>query len=266
MLAIHGWLDNCGSFDALIPLLPKNLRIVAVDIPGHGLSSAFPPDIAYNYIDTLIAVERLTKQLGWTGKFSFLTHSLGGATASLYAGVFPERVDKLVLLDIVRATPTRPDTVDVRLRKTVGKLLKYEAAILAGPEAPFSYEEAVEKSISGSFGSLDETACHFLFKRGLRKVDGGHVFSRDRRLMAAPLAFIPKQDQLILARKTTAAVLVIKFKDGPYFEDPQDYAEHVEALRTSSRNVIYAEVDGKHHIHLTNPESIAPMISDFFNS
>ena len=29
-------LDNAGTFDALIPLLPKNLRIVAVDIPGQG--------------------------------------------------------------------------------------------------------------------------------------------------------------------------------------------------------------------------------------
>ena len=44
------------------------------------------------------------------------------------------------LLDIIRATPTRPESVDVRLRKTVGKLLKYEAAILAGPEKPFSYD------------------------------------------------------------------------------------------------------------------------------
>lgn len=262
---MHGWLDNCASFDALIPLLPKNLRIVAVDIPGHGFSSPFPPDIAYNYIDTLLAVERLSKHLGWT-KFSFLAHSLGGATASLYAGVYPEKVDKVVLLDIIRATPTKTEMVDVRFRKTVGKLLKYEAAILAGPEKPFSYEAAIEKSISGSFGSLDEKACHILFKRGLRKVEGGYVFSRDRRLMAAPLSFIPKEDQLVLARKTTASVLVIKFKDGPYFEDPEDYLEHVEALKTSSKKVIYAEVEGKHHVHLTNPELIAPMISDFFNS
>ena len=32
VIAIHGWLDNCGTFDTLIPLLPKDLRVVAVDM------------------------------------------------------------------------------------------------------------------------------------------------------------------------------------------------------------------------------------------
>ena len=35
-------------------------------------------------------------------------------------------------LDIFRATPTIPETVDVRIRKTVSKLLKYEEAIISG--------------------------------------------------------------------------------------------------------------------------------------
>lgn len=81
VIGIHGWLDNAGTFDTLIPLLPKNLRIVVVEIPGHGLSDPFPPDIAYNYIDTLLAVERLIKRYHWEDKkISFLVHSLGGAT------------------------------------------------------------------------------------------------------------------------------------------------------------------------------------------
>ena len=59
MVALCGWLDNAGSFDKLIPLLPKNLRIVAVDTPGHDKSDAFPPDIAYNYLDAVLAIGNL---------------------------------------------------------------------------------------------------------------------------------------------------------------------------------------------------------------
>lgn len=184
----------------------------------------------------------------------------------MYAGIFPERVDKLISLDIVRVETTRPETVDVRFRKTVGKLLKYEAEILAGPEKPFSNEEAIEKCISGTFGSLDEKACEYLFKRGLKKVDGGYVFRRDRRLLAAPLSFAPKEDQLILARKVTADVLIIKFSDGPDFETAENSLEHVEALKANAKRVRYVVVDGKHHTHLTNPELVAPIITEFFNS
>ncbi|MFU8802269.1 MAG: alpha/beta fold hydrolase, partial [Bradymonadaceae bacterium] len=39
ILALHGWLDNAATFDKLIPLLGDGLRIVSLDLPGHGLSS-----------------------------------------------------------------------------------------------------------------------------------------------------------------------------------------------------------------------------------
>ena len=151
----------------------------------------------------MVAIERFRRKLKWD-KFSLIGHSMGGAFAMLYAGmkgqfiqklnnelirnslisragVFPERVEKLVMLDIARTSTTIPEMIDHRLRKTTEKLLKYEEAIIAGPEKPISYEEAVEKGIKGSFGSLNEEACHIMYKRGLKKVDGGYVFARDRR-------------------------------------------------------------------------------------
>lgn len=42
VLAIHGWQDNAGTFDRLLPLLPQCIPILAIDLPGHGLSSHYP--------------------------------------------------------------------------------------------------------------------------------------------------------------------------------------------------------------------------------
>ena len=185
--------------------------------------------------------------------------------AMLYAGTFPDKVDKLVCLDVVRVIPTKTETIHLRLKKATHKLLKLENAILAGPETPVSYTKAVERCVVGTFGSLDEKACDVLFKRGLKKVEEDrYVFTRDRRLLAAPLSFIAKEHQLFLAHKVTADVLIIKFSEGPYFEAPEDYEEHIAALKTSSKRVQYVTVDGMHHTHLRNPESVAPIISDLF--
>lgn len=264
-LALHGWLDNAGSFDRLIPLLPKDLHIIIVDFPGHGLSDHFPPDISYNCLDAILAINRVAHHFKWD-KFYLFGHSLGACFTMFYAGLYPDRVLKLINLDIVRMNVTIPETIDVRLRKTVGKLLKYEEEIVGGYEKPISYEEAVGKGIDGSFGSLNEEACEVLYKRGLKKVGEGYVFRRDRRLLAAPLSFYPKEDQLIMASKVTADVLIIKFTEGPYFEPVEDYLEHVEALKRNSKNVQYVEVEGQHHAHLTHPERIAPIISRFLGS
>ena len=42
VIAMHGYMDNAGTFDRLIPLLPDNYYIVAFDLPGHGFSSHVP--------------------------------------------------------------------------------------------------------------------------------------------------------------------------------------------------------------------------------
>ena len=45
-VALHGWLDNAGSFDTLAPQLvaecPRH-ALLCLDYPGHGRSSHLPP-------------------------------------------------------------------------------------------------------------------------------------------------------------------------------------------------------------------------------
>jgi pimeloyl-ACP methyl ester carboxylesterase len=36
-LCLHGWLDNCASFEPLFERT-ADLNLTAVDLPGHGLS------------------------------------------------------------------------------------------------------------------------------------------------------------------------------------------------------------------------------------
>lgn len=35
IILAHGWQDNAGSFDTLIPLLPSEFSYLAIDFPGH---------------------------------------------------------------------------------------------------------------------------------------------------------------------------------------------------------------------------------------
>ena len=44
MIAVHGWLDNCATFLYLGAALARvGCHVLAVDLPGHGLSDHLPP-------------------------------------------------------------------------------------------------------------------------------------------------------------------------------------------------------------------------------
>ncbi|KAJ8791771.1 hypothetical protein J1605_020493 [Eschrichtius robustus] len=98
VLCLHGWLDNANSFDRIIPLLPKDFYYVAMDFGGHGLSSHYSPGFPYDHQNFVSEVCRVAAALKWN-RFSLLGHSFGGTVGGMFSCIFPEMVDKLVLLE-----------------------------------------------------------------------------------------------------------------------------------------------------------------------
>lgn len=97
VLALHGWLDNAMTFDLLAPQL-AGLRIVAIDMAGHGHSGHRAPGAGYQLWDYALDALMATQELGWE-KFSLLGHSLGGIMSVMIAAAVPERVRRVALID-----------------------------------------------------------------------------------------------------------------------------------------------------------------------
>ena len=79
VIACHGWLDNAASFDHIAPLLP-DCRLLALDLPGHGLSDRRPPGTAYHFLDMVSELFEVADHFDWE-RFSLLGHSMGAALA-----------------------------------------------------------------------------------------------------------------------------------------------------------------------------------------
>lgn len=71
VLALHGWMDNAGSFDNLMTHLKHDdgLYIVALDLPGHGKSSQLPPGSSYSDLNIVMEVRRCLSELKWIQPF-----------------------------------------------------------------------------------------------------------------------------------------------------------------------------------------------------
>ena len=252
LLALHGWLDNAGTFDALAPLICTHFHIVAIDFPGHGLSAWRPAGTWYHYIDYVSDVIAVAEKFGWE-KFSLLGHSLGGTVASVFAASRPRCVDKLLLIEALGPiTAQAGDSLD-HLRRGMDQRAAFEEKLRV-----FAREdEAIE--IRGKVNGLSRDAATALVKRGLKAVPGGFSWSSDPRLtLSTPLRYTEDQMLAVLRGIEAKTLLVLAQPEAPYLS-----REMMQRRIEQVRDIAVHRVDGSHHLHLENAAPIATLIGDF---
>ncbi|XP_035205683.1 serine hydrolase-like protein isoform X2 [Stegodyphus dumicola] len=267
VLALHGWQDNAGTFDTLIPLLTSKLYIVAFDAPGHGLSSHKPYGTFYHYMEMLIDIKRVVDYLKWE-KFSIVGHSMGGTLALMYASIFPENVCNIVLLDIIKPASRSPERLPEVTRRGIESLLKYEAKI-PNPTPVYSFEEAQERLLAGMYEEITLESANILLKRGCRPSDCGKgvVFSRDIRVKATEeLQKLSHEDLKAFMCRLKCNLLIILGKNSKIFlsRTPEVLEEFLNIYRHNCKNFDLVKVEGNHFVHLNHPDRVAPYIDKFF--
>ena len=96
LLMVHGWAGSAVDWERLMPLLPPGVRAIAVDLPGCGLSDK--PDAAYDMPFFIDAILSFCESLG-VSRMVLAGHSMGGQIAVHFTSRYPERVEKLILID-----------------------------------------------------------------------------------------------------------------------------------------------------------------------
>ena len=97
LFCLHGWGDLGASFQFVVDALPQDWCILAPDWRGFGRSAH--NDGPYWFPDYLADLDALLEALSPNRPATLVGHSLGGIVASLYAGIRPERVAHLALLE-----------------------------------------------------------------------------------------------------------------------------------------------------------------------
>ncbi|XP_072949026.1 probable serine hydrolase [Epargyreus clarus] len=266
LIAIHGWQDNAGTWDNLIPLLPASTSVLCIDLPGHGLSTHYPKGmIYYVFWDGISLLRRIVRYYKWS-KISLMGHSLGGALSFMYAASFPDDVEKIICVDIASPAVRAPEHMVNSTGMAIDKVLDYEN--LTEDKIPcYDYEEMIDLVCDAYKGSVSRDNCKVLMKRGMAPTPThtkkkGYYFKRDPRLKVAGLAMMSIETALEYAAKIKCQVLNIRANPGQKWERLDYYLRVVEKLKqtTSTR---FEEVNGTHHVQLNAPENIASIIEEF---
>lgn len=103
LVLLHGYLESMLVWEDFIPLLYKKVRVVTLDLPGHGISMVAGECHTMEFLADVVA--EAMRVLG-VERFTVVGHSMGGYVALALAERHAERLEGLVLLS---STPN-PDT------------------------------------------------------------------------------------------------------------------------------------------------------------
>lgn len=252
VIALHGWLDNANTFARLAPRL-AGMRVLALDLAGHGMSGHHPAGGLYPHWEYARDVLQVAEQLGWK-RFSLVGHSMGAIVAAQLAAAMPEYVQRLVLIEGV----VPPESAPAHPAQRLGKALREQLAHHARRKPLYaSVDQAVRaRSLSGL--PVTESAARLLVERGLQPVDGGFTWRSDNRLtLTTPVRLEREQALEIVLRIECPTLLVLA--EGGLLTGMGGLLERLPFERV--------RLPGGHHLHLDDDEGaglVAACINRFF--
>ncbi|BAJ02443.1 alpha/beta fold hydrolase [Shewanella violacea] len=258
LLALHGWLDNANSFEPLARLLPQ-FQILAIDWPGHGYSDHRPGLYPLHWIDYLYDLELLINKLKEENVLEgIIGHSLGGIVAAAYTAAFPERVEKLILLEAISPLYESASKNNLRLRNSFASHLRMLNKSSKSPAIYDSIELAVKAR--ARLTGLDESWCRLIVDRNMQQEGAGVSWRSDPRLkLDSPFRLSFEQVDALMTDHGTDTLLITAESGYKQINSLLPKAE----LWFNQLSCV--QLAGDHHLHMGNASGVADSILAFMS-
>lgn len=152
LLLVHGGAANQHWWDAVLPRLDPDRRIVTFDLSGHGASAHrldYDPETWGRELEAVIATTT-------RGRATVVAHSMGGRVALAAAPILADRVEALILLDVPVALDLDPE-LHRKLRRPRKTYATAEEAVRAFRVVPGTADrDDVVRQVATASVTVDE--------------------------------------------------------------------------------------------------------------
>ena len=254
IVLVHGITSTSATWERAMPYLATRFTVIAPDLMGHGQSAK--PRGDYSLGAYASGVRDLMVTLGHEAG-TFVGHSLGGGVAMQLAYQFPERCERLVLVD----SGGLGREVNLLLRAATLPLSELVLPLLASPRlldtgrsigrlfARVGIRAGTDMSeLARGHASLEDPEARAAFVNTLRTIVdplGQRVNASDRLYLAEHIPFLlvwGERDSII----------------------PVEHGLSAHALVPSSRLELFEEAG--HFPHLDEPQRFIDVLLDFIES
>lgn len=238
VVLLHGYLESMYVWDDFLPLLTPSVRVITVDIPGHGISAVqgevhtmeYMADVLHDMLDVL-----------GLDKVTMVGHSMGGYATLAFCAKYAERLDGLVLLSSSPFPDTELKRENRRREIALVKAGKKDALARVAPETGFAPHN--RKRLKDYIDDLVECV-HVTEDEGIVALLGGMIQRVDQNAMLAACGV----RQLFILGKHDAYI-------------PVEAAEEFIALNPQAQ-VVWLE-DSGHMGFIEEPTACAQALLDF---
>lgn len=257
----HGWMDMSASFQFINDCLEGDWHVIAHDWRGFGLSERSHSD-TYWFPDYVADLDFLVDHYSPDEPVNLLGHSMGGNVVSLYAGVRPHRVKKLINLEGIGLMGSVPEQAPKRMAKWLDEL--------KNPPAMKGYASLADVAarLQKTNPRLPDERAAFLAGHWSARNDAGEyeILGDPAHKMNGPLLY--HLDEMIATwKKITAPVLWIEAAETEMWRwmGPQDQMRAEVDRRLAHMASVEAHIvpQAGHMVHHDQPAVLAKLIEAF---
>ena len=177
VVLLHGYLESLRVWDDFVGLLTDKVRVVAIDIPGHGRSSNIAPVHTMELMADMVAGVLDALQID---KVTLVGHSMGGYISLAFCAAYAERLEGLVLLSSSPNPDTELKRENRRREIALVKAGKKDMLARVAPEAGFA--EMNRDPLRRYINNLVEQV-HITDDEGIVALLGGMIERKDQNEM-----------------------------------------------------------------------------------
>ncbi len=238
VLLLHGYLESLLVWEEFIPYIYKEVRVVTVDLPGHGISVVNGECHTMDFLaDTLVA---MLDALG-IERCTVVGHSMGGYVALAMCERHPERLEGVVLLSSTPNPDSEEKAENRRREIALIKSGKKEQLARVAPAAGFAADNRVR--MKDAIADLAEQV----------------VVTEDEGVVALLNGMIARRDQNEMLQQSSVRQLFILGRKDEYIVP--EVAEAMVA-RHPQAEVVWLDHSG-HMGFLEEPQAVAAALLDF---
>ena len=254
LILIHGGRDHCRSWDQVARSLQPHFHVMAPDLRGHG-DSDWAKGSSYSLSDYVYDLTRLARSAA-VHKTTIVGHSMGGMIGLMYAGIYPDKVSRLAVLDGVTVVPGSPRApIHEQIAEWIAQLDRIAERKIRHYR---TIAEAAERISAHNKRLTLEQALHLASHGVKRNADGSYSWKFDEYQQArAPYRLSP-DDHIALWSRITCPTLLLRGNES-FLPNPETAGvlEHFRQAR------LVAIVGAGHWLHHDRLDEVLGVLRPF---